>query len=121
MGAPWLLVASALTYLPAPPNGPDPQRCSRACHDRGCPHRAVLPAVLTSDDGLYGATIRQLQVAGRATGLGARRGYGLVNLLLFCALWPLLMLSLALIAIRQRQRIRTLRRRTQSRASKAMA
>lgn len=106
---PWLMVAAALGLLPAPPRGSDPQRCSRACHDHGCPHPPSLPASLTSDEGLYGATIRQLRAAGRATGLGARRGYGLVNLLVFCLLWPLFMAALLLVAIHQRQRIRALR------------
>jgi hypothetical protein len=63
----------------------DPDRCSWYCHDHDCPHKARLPAGLTSDDGAFGKTIEALAVSGQATGIG----YQGMNVLVFCVLWPI--------------------------------
>ncbi len=91
-----------------------PHECTRHCHNHGCKHTPVLPAALASDSGLYGATIQALKRGGTQSGLGARRGYGAVNLLVFCALWPLLMLMLLGVALWQRSWIRTWKKRVRS-------
>ena len=85
--------------------------CTRHCHDRGCSHAPVLPGWLTSDRGLHGATIRALYEAGEYTGLDRNTGYGLANLVVFCAAWPGLMVLLLALGLYQRVRIRDLRRR----------
>jgi len=72
----------------------------------------VLPAALTADDGLYGATIAGLFRLGGKLSHDRRTGYGAANLLVFCALWPALMYGLAVHALRQRARISALRRGT---------
>lgn len=104
-GEPAPLVRSA---LPAEPYRPD--RCTWYCHNHGCPHRAKLPRVLAGDDGLFGSTIIALKRAGSAlVPSNPAVGYGVVNLLVFCVLWPGLMFGLLAVAVRQRRSIRALR------------
>ena len=108
--APWCVLFGTNAYLGDPAAVYRADRCTRHCHDHGCPHEPLLPERLTSDRGLYGWTIRALYRAGEHTELARSTGYGLVNLLLFCALWPGLMLALLALALSQRVRIRDLRR-----------
>lgn len=98
---PWTIVAGVNETMGKPSAAFDLTECTRACHDHGCSHNPVLPDALTSDEGLFGETIRALKRSGRATGLGARKGYGLANLLLFCVVWPALMLGLLGAAVWQ--------------------
>ena len=65
--------------------------CTRYCHDHGCHHDATLPDSLTSDDGLYGQMMRAFFDAGDhlAIGVDCLGGYALANVLVFCALVPL--------------------------------
>ena len=98
---PWVVVIAVNTPMGTPPPTFDPDQCTRHCHDHGCSHPPILPAEIAGDAGLYGETIRALKKSGRATGLGARRGYGAMNLIVFCVVWPGLMLGLLVIAIWQ--------------------
>lgn len=115
--APWLLLLAVnRTGTPAPlarsviPQEPFVrEHCTWACHNHGCHHRPRLPLVLAGDAGLYGATIRALQGAGRAASHDAHLGYGAVNLLAFCVLWPGAMYVLLQIGLRQRAALRELR------------
>lgn len=85
--------------------------CTWHCHNYGCAHAPRLPQVLAGDKGLYGDTIRWLKTAGKTAVPGDPNiGYGLVNLALFCAVWPGLMYALYLVAISQRRKIIALRR-----------
>jgi hypothetical protein len=98
----------ARVALPAEPYRAD--RCTWYCHNHGCPHRPKLPGVLSGDDGLFGKTIGALKHAGSTlVPSDPAVGYGVANLLVFCALWPGLMLALLVIAVRQRREIRALR------------
>jgi hypothetical protein len=102
--APW-----ARTALPHEPRLAD--RCTWSCHNHGCTHAPVLPAALTGDHGLFGVALRGLHRAGSALAPGRPGfGYGLANVLLFCALWPAGMYALWLVALWQRRRLRALRR-----------
>ena len=101
------MLAAALGFLPVLRRGLDSQRNTRDWHDRDDSHTPATK--ITSEQGFYGATIRQLQAAGQAIGLGARRGYRFVNLLLFCLLWPLLTAVVVLVVVRQCRWSRTLR------------
>jgi hypothetical protein len=85
-------------------------RCTWACHNRGCRHRPKLPAALTGDRGLFGATIRGLYAVGG--GLSGDRfvGYGAANILLLCVGWPGLMYGLWVVAWRQHLALRAGRR-----------
>ncbi len=107
--APWLALASVNAAMGTPERAWRADRCTRACHDRGCRHPPRLPEVISGDSGLYGATIRGLTVVGEASGLGRRRGYAAANLLLFCVGWPGLMLALLALVLRQRGRLSALR------------
>ncbi len=103
---PWATLFALNAALGSPPEGPDPQHCTRYCHGHGgCRHEPVLPALLASDAGLYGATIRGLF----ALGQGSFEGYGAANLLLFCVAWPGLMWALVGVAVWQRAELRELR------------
>lgn len=87
-------------------------RCTWHCHNHGCRHAPVLPAVLSGDDGVFGAAIRGLYGLGRVLVPGrSAAGYGAANLLVFCLVWPAGMYALYLVALRQRRRLRELRRR----------
>ncbi|MDP7112300.1 MAG: hypothetical protein QGH45_10060 [Myxococcota bacterium] len=107
---PWATLFATNAWMGEPAWSHDSERCTRRCHDRGCPHDPWLPDLLASDEGLYGATILALFEAGRATGLEVDVGYGLANLVLFCAVWPGLMWALLAVALAQRIRLRRLRR-----------
>ncbi len=108
---PWATLFATNAWLGEPPWPHDPDHCTRRCHDRGCPHDPRLPDVLTSDEGLYGATIHALFEAGSSAGLGRQIGYGLANLVLFCAVWPGLIWGLLAVGLAQRVRLRRLRGR----------
>lgn len=97
------------TAIPKEPYVRD--RCTWICHNRGCRHPARLPGWLTDDSGLFGQTVGALHQAGSAI-LPTRpnEGYGLVNLLLFCVVWPGAMWLLLGLALNQRLRLRELRR-----------
>lgn len=103
--------------LPQQPHRPD--ACTWDCHNHGCRHRPRLPPLLTSDQGLFGATIRGLYRAGGALSSDRSRGYGAANLLLLCAAWPALMYALWVIVWRQRLALRSLRSLRASSASSA--
>jgi len=87
--------------------------CTWSCHNRTCRHTPRLPAILTSDRGLFGRTIRALGHAGSALSSDRRTGYGAANLLLFCLIWPGTMYVLAVTALRQRVRLARLERPTE--------
>ena len=108
--APWLILAAVDGAMGTPERAHRQGRCTRHCHDHGCSHEPVLPGLLTSDRGLFGHAVAGLHAMGRGSGLGPGRGYGAANILLFCVLWPGLMLALAGIALWQRFEIRALRR-----------
>lgn len=95
------------TSLPQEPRRED--RCTWACHNRGCRHPPRLPAVLTGDRYLFGQTIRGLYAVGRVFSSDRALGYGAANLVVFCALWPGLMYALWVIFWRQFFEIRALR------------
>lgn len=84
--------------------------CTWSCHNHGCRHHARLPSVLTSDQGLFGATIKALFRVGSGLSSDRSKGYGAANLLVFCGVWPGLMYVLAVKALRQRLAIRAYRR-----------
>ena len=87
----------------------DASRCTWYCHNHGCDHGTVLPAVL-SDDLFYG-TVRWLHAFGNRLVPGASfAGYQAANLLVFCAVWPVGMYALYLLALRQRRKLRERRR-----------
>jgi hypothetical protein len=85
------------------------QRCTWACHNRGCTHAPRLPAALTSDRYLFGATIDGLYTLGRALSSDRARGYGAANILVFCVAWPGLMYALWVAVWRQRAELAALR------------
>jgi hypothetical protein len=87
------------------------ERCTWYCHNNGCPHASRLPDALTSDAGLFGYTVRALSAAGHR--VSSRRGFGYraVNLVVFVLVWPGVMHVLAVVALRQRLRLRELRGR----------
>jgi hypothetical protein len=94
-----------------PREGYRSDRCTWHCHNRGCPHRPVLPRSLSGDDGLFGAAVRALHGMGQAMAPGRGNvGYGVANLLVFCVAWPAGMYALWLVALRQRRRLRQARR-----------
>lgn len=118
---PWVLLVAVVKL---PPSAPVPRttmpmearrsdRCTWACHNRGCTHRSALPAVLTSDRGLFGATVRGLFALGALFSSNPARGYGIANILVFCVAWPALMYALWVGAWRDRARIRALERSAQ--------
>ncbi|MDI1480287.1 hypothetical protein [Polyangium sp. y55x31] len=85
--------------------------CTWYCHNHGCSHAPKLPRALAGDDGLYGDTIAGLKAAGKAVVPGAPHvGYGVVNLVVFCVVWPGIMYALYLGALWQRRKILALRR-----------
>ena len=106
------LESAAAPWRSAVPREPfRADRCTWYCHNHGCRHAPALPSLLTGDDGLFGKTVGALHAAGDA--LAPARpgiGYGAANLIVFCAVWPGGMYALYLIALRQRRRIRALRR-----------
>lgn len=88
----------------------DASRCTWYCHNHGCPHAPKLPAILAGDRGLFGWTIHTLHAGGNVVSPRAPgAGYGVMNLAVFCALWPAGMFALWVVALRQRRRIRALR------------
>lgn len=115
--APWALLVAvnvtdpavpfARTRVPREPRRPD--RCTWACHNRGCTHRPRLPAVFTSDRYLFGWTIRALYGVGHAFSRDRFVGYGVANLVVLCAAWPALMYGLWVVVWRQRETLRALR------------
>lgn len=97
------------TSIPQEPRRED--RCTWACHNRGCSHPSRLPAVLTGDRYLFGQTIRGLYALGRVFSSDRFLGYGAANLVVFCLLWPGLMYALWVIFWRQFFQNRALRAR----------
>lgn len=87
----------------------DAHECNWCCHNHGCRHAPLLPPILTADRGLFGQTIRGLFLVGRLVSRDRATGYGVVNLALFCAIWPGAMYVLAVTAIRQRIVLRRVR------------
>lgn len=119
--APWVLPwALLVAVVQLPPRAPLPRRaipvearradrCTWACHNRGCSHRTALPAALTGDDALFGATIRALYALGALLSSDRARGYGMANVLVFCVAWPALMYALWVRLWLDRARIQALR------------
>ncbi len=87
----------------------DPDRCTWDCHNRGCRHAPVLPAVITGDRYLFGATVRGLYALGSLFSSDRFKGYGIANIAVFCVAWPALMYALWVCAWRQRGETRRLR------------
>ena len=76
--------------------------CTRYCHNSGCPHDALLPDFITSNAGYFGDIVGWLHAVGRQIDgvLGMHgAGYGIINLLLFCIMVPVVHLTLASINI----------------------
>jgi hypothetical protein len=86
-----------------------PDHCTWDCHNRGCRHAPVLPAVITGDSYLFGATIRGLYALGSLFSSDRFKGYGIANIAVFCVAWPALMVALWVSAWRQREELRRLR------------
>lgn len=115
--APWAVMLAVNAAPPAVPLARAsvprerwrPDRCNWDCHNRGCRHRPVLPAVITGDRYLFGATIRGLYALGSVLSRDRFRGYGAANILVFCVAWPALMYALWVTAWRQREELRRLR------------
>jgi hypothetical protein len=92
-----------------------PERCTWACHNHGCQHSPRLPDWLSSDEGLFGQTVHGLHRLGRwAMPHSPRQGYGLVNLIIFCLLWPALMWGLYLKGLSLSLRLRQVARSAKS-------
>ena len=106
-----VLATEAPLLRASPPHEARRAYCTWACHNVGCSHRTRLPAVLTADKGLYGATIHALFRIGRGLSADRRTGYGAANLLVLCVGWPASMYGLVVVALRQRIRIVALRNR----------
>jgi hypothetical protein len=86
-----------------------PDRCTWACHNRGCRHRPVLPPVLTADEHLFGSAVRALHSWGDALAPDDPfGGYRAANLAVFCAAWPAAMFALWVGALRVRAERRAL-------------
>ena len=117
---PWLLLFSVNLLTPGvvfmrrtlPHPTRHAERCNWDCHNHGCSHRPKLPAVLTSDAYVFGATVRGLYVLGRLFSRDRFEGYGAANLVVFCLLWPALMYALWVRVWTQREQLRALRART---------
>ena len=105
---PWVIMLGTNQALGTPTDVRFADRCTRACHNHGCPHDPVLPDAIASNSGLFGKAISGLYSAGSLTGLSAVEGYGAANLAIFCALWPGGMLALVGIGLRQRVRLSAL-------------
>jgi hypothetical protein len=113
---PWLLLFSvnALAGVAAPRRTLPREarvesRCTWACHNRGCSHRPRLPAVITSDRYLFGATVRGLFSLGTLFSRDRFEGYGIANILVFCLAWPALMYALWVRVWTQRETLLRLR------------
>ncbi len=83
--------------------------CTWHCHNHGCPHRPRLPRWLTSDEGLFGETIRGLYRMGSFLSHNRGTGYGLANLFVFCVAWPGVTYGLYAIVLRQRETLARLK------------
>ena len=85
-----------------------PTRCTWSCHNHGCDHPSRLPPVLS--EGIFNWTVLALHRMGdRISPRDHFAGYRAANLLVFCVVWPVGMLALYVIAIRQRRALRRLR------------
>ena len=118
------LIFTAVLAVPGPDGHPTPfprgtipreafqaERCTWDCHNHGCKHNPRLPGWLSGDEGLFGWAVRALHRGGSAMLPGRpREGYGLINLLIFCVVWPAAMWGLYLVALGQRRRLREGRR-----------
>ena len=112
----WIVLRSG----PNPPPFPRSQvpreahvsdRCSWSCHNNGCRHTPRLPGFISGDSGLFGITVGLLHKAGSAImPRKPNHGYAVVNLAVFCVLWPGLMWLLYGIAIKQRLELREMDR-----------
>lgn len=114
---PWVILLAVNAWPPGVPlarrtiphEAARADRCTWACHNRGCAHRPALPAVLSGDQYLFGKTIDGLYRLGSLFSSDRRRGYGIANLLVFCVLWPGLMYALWVSVWRERERLRAMR------------
>ncbi len=114
--APWVILFGVNVWPPGVPlrtSVPHERfergRCTWDCHNRGCHHRAKLPALFTDDRRLFGSTIRGLYSFGSLFTRNRFAGYGIANLVVFCLAWPALMYALWVIAWRQAETLRELR------------
>jgi hypothetical protein len=115
--APWVVLVAVNLTSPAIPllraSLPGERwradRCTWDCHNRGCHHRPKLPAIITGDRYIFGATIRGLYALGTLFSTDRFIGYGIANILVFCLAWPALMYALWVIAWKQHLAIRRLR------------
>jgi hypothetical protein len=122
--APWaILFAVNATSPSAPPFRTSiphedrlPDRCTWDCHNHGCRHAPVLPALITGDRYLFGATVRGLYALGSLFSRDRSQGYGIANIGVFCIAWPALMYALWVSAWRQRTELRRLRAETRERS-----
>ena len=118
LALPWVILYGVNAMPPAVPLARtgipherfERDRCTWDCHNRGCRHRPRLPAVISGDRGLFGLTIRGLFALGGAFTRDRRAGYGAANLAVFCVAWPALMYGLWVLAWRQAETLRALRK-----------
>jgi hypothetical protein len=123
--APWVILFGVNAMPPAVPllrasiphERWERDRCTWDCHNRGCRHRPKLPAVITGDRGVFGATIHGLYALGTLFSSNRFVGYGVANLVVFCLAWPAFMYWLWVRAWTQAETLRALRAR---RASKTL-
>jgi len=116
LAVPWVMlfgVNAAPPALPLRTSIPEERfqadHCTWDCHNRGCRHAPVLPAVITGDRYIFGATIRGLYALGSLFTKDKFKGYGIANIAVFCVAWPALMYGLWVVVWRQREKLRRLR------------
>lgn len=115
--APWAILVAVNAVPPGVPLARtripherfERDRCTWDCHNRGCHHRPKLPALVSGDRYLFGATIRGLYALGRLFSSNRFIGYGIANLVVFCLAWPALMYWLWVRAWTQAETLRALR------------
>ncbi len=104
--APWVILFGVNYAMGTPVVEYRSDECTRDCHNRGCRHDPLLPDFFTSNRGLFGRAVMALHAMGDSSGLGRCRGYGAANLVVFCVIWPGLMLLLVGVVTWQRLELR---------------
>ncbi len=124
--APWLILVAVNAMPPAVPLARtsipherwQPDRCTWDCHNHGCHHTPKLPAIITGDRSIFGATVRGLYLFGTLFSRNRFVGYGIANIVVFCLAWPALMYWLWVRAWTQAETLRALRASKRALAAK---